>query len=860
MSMYSFIRSFVLLTVAIVMQVMSGSAVRAQERESNVLESHFGLTTDLTQAVTDLRGCVVDASNGQAIEGAVVVVRMTVLQGITDSGGLYRIVNMENPDKPNFQVSLEPGSYNVEVRAKGYRPYIEEVTVSSGVTEIANFTLEPGYETNFVRVAPSRRYFQTEDGNILPICSYHHQIVGHPFCLEWNPTRGPKNWNYSPGIGRAYAKYLQEQGINMIKIILEEAYILEYDNRIGLFQDPVGIYNPEVVGFWDMFFDWADDAGLKIYICFYHMDQVVRNWTKHPFSANQGGPGPADQVDATWYTSPAFRRMHYRDFCYVIDRWGQRDCIFALDLMGEANMHCGGSPQQLLDWQRDLYPRIREYAINRWGKCHMLTMIGGDSPSQLHPGLFFNNPNLDFYALNLYSGSVANPVLPNNGGVDVINPALLVNERVRLALDTMKKPFPFLITETGPIGVVQGIHHSLDDYCIVDGQPSSVADDEYFHNMTWAHFASGGSGSPTRWGFREESSDEEECFLTDSMRRDLFSLNQFQQCIDLNTFQSHNIDGNLELDVNESRGARGSVPKAFLMGAADEWQGIAWVLRDRDPMPSDPTPTALDLTLIVHNRAQGTYDVKLYDTRQATTVAEYEISVGEEQNLRIPIPALEEDIALAFQRQGDQNAPDDSGNDNDTYWGQLEPGWVYVSSFDGPVGLGSELFPHGRWEVYVGNDTNAVSECVIDSLASAPATQASFASLRWSFHSKSNTWVALCMYPTGLDHNYMDLSEYDSIAFYIKAFRQSKVEVLWRGMAVNGTDETYAGHLLEVDTDWKHVVVPLSGPQWGWSGRVQPSDLRLDQSQISATTFFVRPQDESNVFWIDEITLHRSNP
>ncbi|MCX5670367.1 MAG: hypothetical protein NTU94_03465 [Planctomycetota bacterium] len=487
-----------------------------------------------------------------------------------------------------------------------------------------------------------------EDGTPLPVTSFHHQIVGPPFCYDWNPTRGPKYWQYQPVKGAEFAALLRQQGVTVIRIYLEEAYILEWGNRIGMFQDPIGAYNPEVVAFWDRLFDWSDEFGLKLLVGMYHSDQVVRNWPRHPYSANCGGPGPRDKANAMWYTDSCIRECQKRDLRFVIDRWGRRDSLFAIDLMPEANLHWGAGPQLVAAWCKDMAPYARQYARSRWGKAPLLTMSsGGDIPSQWQQGLFVDNPDLDFVATHVYDGKVGDPVVAGGKAVDCITPALEVNRHVRRMLAFMKTRKPYLVTETGPIRA----DVPLDKHCVINGVQSPLADEEYFHNVIWAHFASGASGSPTRWAFRPDT--PEGYVLTRVMFGYLGVLRRVQLALDLPLFAPANIDNLLRLTAAQPRGAVSppqDVDGVYLMGAADRDQGVVWVLQNQVPVPGAEPPLIEGSVLAVMDRSGGDYAVQFWDTRRGTVVGETNVSVPALSFIRVSVPAFRHDVAVVFKK------------------------------------------------------------------------------------------------------------------------------------------------------------------------------------------------------------------
>src|SRR5690606_28778052 len=172
------------------------------------------------------------------------LVKGTALQTVTDAAGRFAVVNRDRPHAPNFGVEVPAGRHTLIVRAAGYFPVtLEGVMASEGIHELV-IPMERGYETNFIRVGASGRYFAYEDGRPYVPAGFHHQIVEPDFNAAWDPfDKLGSWWRYDSAKAARFAREIADRGITMIRIFLEEAYILESNWRWALFQDPVGIYN-----------------------------------------------------------------------------------------------------------------------------------------------------------------------------------------------------------------------------------------------------------------------------------------------------------------------------------------------------------------------------------------------------------------------------------------------------------------------------------------------------------------------------------------------------------------------------------------------------------------------------------------
>ncbi|MEW6045554.1 MAG: carboxypeptidase-like regulatory domain-containing protein [Bacillota bacterium] len=585
----------------------------------------------------DITGRVTDAVTSAPISGAVVILRGSALQAVSSEDGRYAIVNNDRPDGPNFGVPVEPGTYTLEVRAKGYHPVqVRDVKVTADEQRLrVDVQMRPGYRTNFVQVGPSGRYFALEDGTPYVPAGFHHQIVEPDFNAAWDPAgKWGSWWNYEPEKAEAFARALAERGITMIRIFLEEAYILESNLRWALFQDPVGVYNPDVVAHWDQLFDWADKYGFKILVSLYHTDQARRNWRYYPYSSWQGGPA-SEYPDERWFTDPRVKQAQKRDSEYVIDRWGQRDSFFALDLMNEADAWPGASVY-LGEWIDEMADHVRAYTVRRWGKPHLVTVSTGNYEAKGHRETILNNPRLDFVTTHMYWGTIANPQVELDGVIktDVFMPALEANFTAEAVLAKLSAPKPYFDSEHGPIKA----QLPLDQFYIVDGLPSAIVDELYFHNIIWANFVAGAAGVPTRWGFRPDTPLGYR--LTDEMLDDIGRLRKFALLFDLATYNPRTVS------ITESEANRDDL---VVMGSLGDREGMFWVLQRREPIPNGESAPIAGAVITVPVSSDGRYRVTVYRTRTGE-IGPGGLVKAEGRSLEVRLPEFELDVAFKIEK------------------------------------------------------------------------------------------------------------------------------------------------------------------------------------------------------------------
>lgn len=122
----------------------------------------------MAQNTGKLAGRILDASTGEALPGANVLLEGTQMGTITDVDGNY------------FIIGVPVGTYNVQASFVGYQTQTQAgVEINSGYTREINFTLEPGVELNEIVVEYERPLIQ-KDAIGSPKVVSAEQIVNLP--------------------------------------------------------------------------------------------------------------------------------------------------------------------------------------------------------------------------------------------------------------------------------------------------------------------------------------------------------------------------------------------------------------------------------------------------------------------------------------------------------------------------------------------------------------------------------------------------------------------------------------------------------------------------------------------------------
>jgi mannan endo-1,4-beta-mannosidase len=452
----------------------------------------------------------------------------------------------------------------------------------------------------YISVAPGGRYFQDEQGR-------GFIVIGQNDAISW-PGLNSLLDRTSLETTEDYVKDLRANGINVSRVMIEYA---QYE--FSLFENPIGVFSPSVVQFWDEFIALAEKHGLYLLLTPYDTFWQVHNWKTYPYNAAVGGPC---QSMRDWLTDPATLVAQKARWDFMITRWGGSPNILAWDLMNETDLYWGCTPDEISGYLTEMATYVRDLEQRRWGKTHLLTVsAAAPVPDGALGDVIYNHPQLDFATTHLYVGfGVREPDDTVEGAVNTI-------EGVRLSLQSIRKPRPYLDSESGPI----------------DRWVEDVAfDTEYHHNITWAHLASGAAGSGMRWPYTQPH------YLLPELRRNLRAVARFAASVDWAHFVPRCITSDIGVD-------RGGFIKT---GCADRDMALLWLLADTR-LPHPPTLDGLTVR-VAFPFHDGPYSIELWDTYAGEPLAEYIVEVRLDR-LKFTLPRFDRplrDLAIVARRVG----------------------------------------------------------------------------------------------------------------------------------------------------------------------------------------------------------------
>ncbi len=339
---------------------------------------------------------------------------------------------------------------------------------------------------DYIRIAPGGKYFVHADGKFFTPLGYNHNP-------EWPQTGESaigRDW-YNPDVTDVFFARLHGLGINVIRMMLEAP------GGEFFFENPVGTFRPEQVAFIDNIVRLARKHDIKLMMTPWDTFWMNHLWDKNPYNAKNGGP-VEKKVD--FLTKREVIEGQKKRWKFIIDRWGNSGTIFAWELLNEADYWWDSSPEQLKAWTKEMGDFVREYEKRKWGRNHLINIsTGRPMPDGGFGDVAYRLPGIDFAQTHLYIGAANAPDEP-------IGPALAEKQGVLYALSQIKDNRPYMDGENGPI------NRWIADVNL---------DNEVFHNMSWAHLASGGAGSGFRWPYRGPH------HLTDGMYQHLGRMSKF---------------------------------------------------------------------------------------------------------------------------------------------------------------------------------------------------------------------------------------------------------------------------------------------------------------------------------------------
>lgn len=461
----------------------------------------------------------------------------------------------------------------------------------------------------WIQTIKNHSYFVTENGK-------PWTPIGQNDAVSWPELKGLFQ-RRDLASADAYLATLAAHGVTCLRLMLEYCH-----GQHRYFENPAGRFQPNMVQLWDDLFALCGKHGLRILLTPFDTFWMWRRWKHHPYNKANGG---ACAKKRDWLLCPQTRKAIKQRLLFATQRWGGSGALFAWDLWNEIHpAQANRSTENFAEFVSDIGGFLRAAELQLHGKAHPQTVSVFGPVLNSHPSTtacIFRHPALDFASVHFYENKSID--WPRN----TVDAAIATGRLTKEALNNTNDNRPFFDSEHGPIRFFKKRRTSL---------PESF-DDDYFHHMQWAHFASGGAGGGMRWPYRHPHS------LTAGMRAAQRSLSNFLPLMNWQRFRRRN--WNDEIQISN---------KSFVpFGCGDEDQGIVWLLR-RDAigrngmLRSDAKALSVDVSIPM--KKEGCYHVVVWDTKAGRAVNECLVPHGQGENLCLLTPPMRDDAAFCIRR------------------------------------------------------------------------------------------------------------------------------------------------------------------------------------------------------------------
>jgi hypothetical protein len=449
----------------------------------------------------------------------------------------------------------------------------------------------------WIQTKKNRSYFFTESGE-------SWTPIGQNDAITWPELNGlflAKN----VGTASEYFSMLAKNGVTCMRLMLEYCQV---EHRY--LENPVGRFQPNMVALWDDLFGLAATHGIRFILTPFDTFWMSRRWIHHPYNKRNGGPCP---TKSRWLVSKEMRQAIKNRLAFVTERWGSSGVIFAWDLWNEIHpAHARNEVEQLSHYIDDVGGFLRKLEEQLHGRSHLQTVsFYGTLLLEDHriAATAFHHPALDFATIHFYDEPAIDR--PKN----TFDVAMVTGMLTRECIAEIEDNRPFFDTEHGPIYSFNNRRKTLDEQF----------DDEYFANMQWAHFASGGAGGGMRWPYRNPH------VLTKGMRNAQRSLSLFAGLINWHSFVRRDLNSKITIDDDNT----------MHFSCGDEQQAIIWLLRKR--------ATNAETSLSLCFSGDGKYSITYWNSTDGAMIQTDNAQLGTE-NQKIATPSFEKNLAIYVRK------------------------------------------------------------------------------------------------------------------------------------------------------------------------------------------------------------------
>jgi mannan endo-1,4-beta-mannosidase len=432
----------------------------------------------------------------------------------------------------------------------------------------------------FITVAPGSRYLAWENGDPFVVIGDVNLATWSHMCRFYN---GPlwdqansvyRNYYQLLGPDYAYLDYLRSNGVNTVRTFAEDYYPT---NPMNLSENCSSgasniVFNTNTLAFLQTYLDALSTRGIGAVITPFDTFYYNSRWADHPLSTAKGGPmaTPDD------FYNPAHLEYLKAIMRKLVETVGPRKNLVAWEFINEFDSDAVGA-----GWNHAAFSN-RENTVNaladyiRSIDSNHIVLVSSvrwdvrfSTAQAADPAVVLNNDRCQVNSTHMYYHDIRDPNYNNSANPASpylvwdqdrsVAPMVRVKQGLQYYYANSLTPKPYFDTEYGPL------EWSTPAY---DAYFSQAEDIQLFHNMIWAHLASGDVGTGIRWP--GAVMDDE---LPDQMRKYQLALSRFAATnLDFPHFNPYQI-GQIMTVTN-------TLIPVVKTGISDGRQGIVFLVKD----------------------------------------------------------------------------------------------------------------------------------------------------------------------------------------------------------------------------------------------------------------------------------------
>ena len=284
----------------------------------------------------------------------------------------------------------EPGAYtlNVQLRLNGQT---QGAPVTNGFTAAAAVDPVPIPKRGYARIAGNGRYFETDQGQPLPLigaCVCWHGARGTYDYDDWFESMRAAGENYARLWMCPWAFGLEADADSRTNYHLDRAWQLDYVLRLA---ERKGIYLLLCLDYHGMFATQPDYWGGNNY------------WPKNPYNTTQGGPCATPNA---FFADPNARKIYEKRLRYLVARYGYSPNLLAWEFLNEIdNEYADLTPADVASWHGVMGDWLR--ANDPYHHLVTTSLTGSSDRSDI-----WTLPQMDFAAYHSYGQPQPAATLP----------------------------------------------------------------------------------------------------------------------------------------------------------------------------------------------------------------------------------------------------------------------------------------------------------------------------------------------------------------------------------------------------------------------------------------------------------------